>query len=135
MAVARYYDHDLGEWVLLAAGRDGESGASSWVDLAGKPAAYPPESHDHTASQISDATTVGRNVLKAADAATARQAIGAGTSNLALGTTSSTAAAGNHTHSQYATTTQVEARTPEIRVVSSPDLATSPGVLYVVREG
>ena len=30
--------------------------------------------------------------------------------------------------------TTVQARTPEIRVVSSPDLATSPGVLYVVKE-
>jgi hypothetical protein len=28
----------------------------------------------------------------------------------------------------------VEARTPEIRVVSSSNLATSPGVLYVVLE-
>lgn len=51
-----------------------------------------------TAAQISDATTVGRNVLKAADAAAARTAIGAGTSSLAIGTTASTAAAGNHVH-------------------------------------
>ena len=94
-----------------------------------------PASHTHTAEQISDATTVGRNVLKASSQSAARTAIGAGTSNLALGTTSSTAAAGDHTHSQYATTAQVEARTPEIRTVSSPDLATSPGVLYVVMEG
>ena len=57
-----------------------------------------PESHTHTALQISDATTVGRSVLTAASQAVARTAIGAGTSNLALGTTSSTAAAGNHTH-------------------------------------
>ena len=83
MAVARYYDHDRGEWVLLAAGRDGVSGASSWDDLTDKPATFPPETH---------------------------------------------------THSQYATTSQVEARTPEIRVVSSPEQATSPGVLYVVME-
>lgn len=40
----------------------------------------------------------------------------------------------SHTHSQYATTAQVEARNPEIRVVSSPEQATSPGVLYVVTE-
>lgn len=83
MAVARYYDHDAGEWVLLAAGRDGADGPSSWDDIADKPSVYPPESH---------------------------------------------------THSQYATTTQVTARTPEIRIVSSPELATSPGVLYVVGE-
>ncbi|MFI8664215.1 hypothetical protein ACIGKR_29760 [Rhodococcus qingshengii] len=56
-------------------------------------------SHSHVAAEISDATTVGRNVMKAADAAAARGAIGAGTgngnSNLALGTTSSTAMRGD----------------------------------------
>lgn len=53
-----------------------------------------------TAANITDATAVGRNVLKATDAAAARTAIGAGTgnSNLALGTTGTTAAAGNHSH-------------------------------------
>lgn len=40
-------------------------------------------------------STVGKQVLAAADAAAARSAIGAGTSNLALGTTDSTAKAGN----------------------------------------
>lgn len=45
------------------------------------------------------------------------------------------AAPASHTHSEYATTEQVNARTPEIRMVSSPELATSPGVLYVVEEG
>jgi len=34
--------------------------------------------HTHTAEQVSNATTVGRNVMKAADAAAARTAIGAG---------------------------------------------------------
>lgn len=41
------------------------------------------------------ASTVGGNVLVATDAAAARTAIGAGTSSLALGTTSTTALAGN----------------------------------------
>ncbi|MCC4300430.1 hypothetical protein [Rhodococcus sp. 3-2] len=54
-----------------------------------------PKAHMHVATDISDSTTVGRNVLKAADAAAARTAIGAGTSSLATGTTGSTAAAGN----------------------------------------
>lgn len=56
-------------------------------------------SHTHEAANITDATTVGRNVIKAADAAAARTAIGAGTgngtSNLAIGTTSSTALRGD----------------------------------------
>jgi hypothetical protein len=70
----------------------------SWSDVTGKPSTFTPSSHTHPASQISDATTVGRNVLTASDAAAARSAIGAGTSNLALGSTSGTAAAGNHNH-------------------------------------
>lgn len=75
----------------------------SWSDVTGKPSTFTPSSHTHPASQISDATTVGRNVLTASDAAAARSAIGAGTSNLALGSTSGTAAAGNHNHdSAYA---------------------------------
>lgn len=48
------------------------------------------------AADISDATATGRSVLTAASAATARAAIGAGTSSLALGTTSSTAKAGDY---------------------------------------
>lgn len=48
-----------------------------------------------TSSDITDSTATGRSVITAADAAAARTAIGAGTSNLALGTTSSTALAGN----------------------------------------
>lgn len=52
--------------------------------------------HTHTASQISDSTATGRSVVTATDAAAARTAIGAGTSNLAIGTTGSTAKAGDY---------------------------------------
>lgn len=74
-----------------------------------------------TAAAITDSTVVGRAVLKAVDAAAARTAIGAGTSNLELGTTASTAKAGNYTPSWTEVTskptviaagnTQAEART------------------------
>lgn len=53
--------------------------------------------HTHTASEISDSTATGRSVLTAASAAAARTAIGAGTSDLAIGTTGTTAMAGNKT--------------------------------------
>ncbi|WP_222182782.1 hypothetical protein [Geminicoccus harenae] len=49
-----------------------------------------------TVDTLSGATAVGRSVMKAADGAAARTAIGAGTSSLALGTTASTAKAGNY---------------------------------------
>ena len=56
-----------------------------------------------TSANITDATATGRSVLTATDAAAARTAIGAGTSNLTIGTTASTAKAGNYTP----TTTEV----------------------------
>lgn len=62
----------------------------SYTDLINVPAPTP-----ITADSITDATTTGKNVLKAADQAAARAAIGAGTSNLTLGTTGTTALAGN----------------------------------------
>lgn len=71
-----------------------------------------------TAANITDATTVGRNVLKAADAGAARSAIGAGTgdgnSNLALGTTATTAAKGDHTHTAADVTDLGDAATLDV---------------------
>lgn len=43
------------------------------------------------------ATALGKSLLSATDANTARNAIGAGTSNLAIGTTATTAKVGNYT--------------------------------------
>jgi hypothetical protein len=59
-----------------------------------------------TSADITDATSVGRSVLTAADAAAARTAIGAGTSNLTIGTTASTAKAGNYTPPDATTSTR-----------------------------
>lgn len=77
-----------------------------WADITDKPTTFAPSAHTHTATQISDSTTTGRSLLTATDAAAARATIGAGTSSLALGTTGSTAAAGNHTHA-YSTMTGI----------------------------
>lgn len=52
--------------------------------------------HTHVAADITNSTATGRSVLTATDAAAARTAIGAGTSSLALGTTGTTAKAGNY---------------------------------------
>lgn len=49
-----------------------------------------------TAASITDASPIGRNVITAPDAAAVRTAIGSGTSNLTLGSTGSTAKAGNY---------------------------------------
>lgn len=55
-----------------------------------------PGNYQPAAANITDATAFGRSILTAVDAATARGLMGAGTSNLALGTTSSTAKAGDY---------------------------------------
>lgn len=71
------------------------NGASTWTALGYWISDV--AAHTHPASQISDATALGRQILQAVDAASARTLIGAGTSNLAIGTTATTAMAGNKT--------------------------------------
>ena len=101
-------------------GGGGGGGETAWVDVTGKPDTFPPTigsgadqavagndsrltdarpptGHTHPAAQISDSTPTGRTVLSAANPADARTAIGAGTSSLALGVTSSTAKPGDWT--------------------------------------
>lgn len=70
-------------------------GTATWTALSFFISAV--AAHTHTASAISDSTATGRSVLTAVDAAAARTAIGAGTSSLVIGTTGSTAMAGNKT--------------------------------------
>ena len=78
------------------------SGLATTTALTNGLAGKADTNHTHTAAQISDATTTGRSVLTAATAATARTAIGAGTSNLTIGTTGTTAAAGNRAATEAA---------------------------------
>ena len=89
--------------IVQAAALGGTSGTADWSTITNIPSTFPPSAHTHPVSQVSDMTTVGRAVAVAPDAQTARAAIGAGTgngtSNLILGTSSTTAAPGNHTHS------------------------------------
>ncbi|KLP39870.1 hypothetical protein ABR36_10295 [Enterobacter ludwigii] len=47
-------------------------------------------------TDISGVTSFGKTLIESTDAATARTAIGAGTSSLAIGTTATTAKAGNY---------------------------------------
>lgn len=83
-------------------------------------------SHTHPATGISDSTTVGRSVMTAATAAAARSAIGA--TDLAIGTTGTTAMAGNTTLADLG-------GTPTVVLTQSAYDAIAPGVpgvLYVV---
>jgi len=121
--------HDVGLGDIIQDLQEAEGGGGqsvTWADITSKPATFPPSTHTHTASQISDASSVGRSVLTAADAAAARTAIGAGTSSLTIGTTASTAAAGNHTHdaAAIASGTLDAARIPTLAQSKVTNLAT-----------
>lgn len=74
----------------IGAGTSNFSG--SYTDLTNKPT-IPAAA---TVDKLSGAGTIGKTVMKAATAEAARTAIGAGTSNLTIGTTATTAKAGNY---------------------------------------
>lgn len=74
--------------------------AATWANLSGKPAV----------------------IAAGADQAAARTAIGAGTSNLAIGTSASTAAAGNHNHNGvYATAADLAALVARVEALESAE--------------
>jgi hypothetical protein len=133
-----------GVWLPAPTGSGGTSiaGAPSvWPDT------FPASAHNHPASQISDATTVGKSLVTAVDQAAARAAIGAGTgngtSNLVLGATATTAAPGNHAHGASAVTvatgtglaaTDVQGALTELASRSTGGSGTVPsGILVEVR--
>lgn len=68
------------------------------------------ESSAVTVASITDAGATGRTVLLSTDAAAARTAIGAGTSNLTVGTTAATAKAGNYTPTSAEVSTALKAK-------------------------
>jgi hypothetical protein len=84
-------------------------------------------------TDITDSTATGRAVLTAADAPTARTAIGAGTSSLVLGTTAGTAKAGDYAPPaasetvagvvELATVTEAQAGTDTARAVTPAGVA------------
>lgn len=90
----------VGRGVMLApdanAARSSIGAGTSNLALGTTSTTAKPGDYQPTTAGISDATTTGRSLLTAIDATTARNAIGAGTSSLAIGTTSTTAKAGNY---------------------------------------
>lgn len=93
------HTHAISDVTGLQTALDGKQPVGSYAtttDLSDGLATKAAVVHTHTSDQITDATATGRTLLTAADAATARSAIGAGSSSLTLGTTSTTAKAGNY---------------------------------------
>lgn len=99
-------------------------------------------SHTHTKADITDLETVStgavpNSIVKRTTDGTIHlpstpSSSSAATSKYYVDTEVGKKADASHTHSQYATTAQVEARTPEIRVVSSLPSSPLPGVVYLV---
>jgi hypothetical protein len=66
-------------------GPQGESGVSTWNDIAGKPATFPPETHTHALSALTQSSaTSGQVVTWSGSAWTAEDLDGNGTSSSAL---------------------------------------------------
>lgn len=84
----------------------------TWAQVTGKPSTFAPSAHTHTWADITDKPAI---IASGATQAAARTAIGAGTgnSNLAIGTTASTAKAGNYTPSATEVVNALRAMTPE----------------------
>lgn len=76
-----------------------------------------------TVDNLAGATTVGKSVMKAADGAAARTAIGAGTSSLVVGTGATQAKAGNYTPNTAEVSTALKAKTQiaALATVTTPD--------------
>lgn len=87
-----------------------------------------------TVADITDSTDVGKALMKAVDAAAARTAIGAGTSNLAVGTAASQAKAGNYTPTSAEVSTALKAKTQiaALATVSVADATDLPTALTLV---
>lgn len=106
-------------------------GATWNVNIAGQPSTFPPSPHTHLKSQISDINTFVQGVLNSADMQAFRAAIGAGTgsgtSNLTLGSTSTTAAPGNHVHAASALSFAPTASLPATDVQTAIQQAAATG--------
>ena len=106
-----------GKYVLTAGGSSfiftmPQATVSSVISVAGKTGEVTLDKNDVGLGNVGNfkaVSTVASQGLTSTEKSNARNNIGAGTSNLTLGSTASTAAAGNHTHSQYATKTEAYA--------------------------
>jgi hypothetical protein len=110
-------------------------GSTAWNSLVYQGADKAAVNHTHTVSQLSDATTIGKDILQDVTAADVRATIGAGTSNLAIGTTGTTAMAGNKTFAfSEITGLLATAQLPPIAITNVYPVATQAAMLALTAE-
>jgi hypothetical protein len=119
-------------WVLTPAGWAQQATSTSGISGAPDtwPTSFPAAPHTHPATQIADATSVGRAVMTAQDAQTARAAIGAGTPVTpfpGFGNTSTTAARGDHVHAATEVTFAPTTAIPDTNVQAAIERAATMG--------
>lgn len=125
---------------VVIEGGSGGGGTATWQTLGGKPDVFPPSGHTHTRADLSDISTLARQVLAATTPQQFRALIeagtGNGTSNLQLGTSATTAAPGSHTHSQYVDSSQAAA-IADARIAASGGAGSGGGsvMAWIYRSG
>lgn len=112
----------------IGAGTSNFSG--SYADLSNKPT-IPAAA---TVDNLGGAGATGKAVMKATSAEAARTAIGAGTSNLTIGTTASTAKAGNYTPTttEVSNSLKAKAQIAALTEIADPATATAEDVATAV---
>lgn len=113
---------------VIGAGTSNFSG--SYADLSNKPT-IPAAA---TVDNLGGAGATGKVVMKATNAEAARTAIGAGTSNITIGTTASTAKAGNYspTTNEVAASLKAKAEITALTEIADPAEATAEDVATAV---
>lgn len=110
-------------------------GSTLWNALAYEGSDKALVGHTHTVSQLSDATQIGKDILLDATAADVRTTIGAGTSSLVIGTTGTTAMAGNKTFAfSEITGTIATAQLPPIAITNLYTVADQAAMLALTAE-
>lgn len=110
-------------------------GSTVWNSLVYQGADKALVGHTHTVSQLSDATQIGKDILLDATAADVRATIGAGTSSLVIGTSGTTAKAGNWVPSFSEVTGVLStAQLPPIAISNTYPVASQAAMLALTAE-
>jgi len=131
-----FYLSEADVWVQIPGtpGVDGEPASQAWADVTGKPTTFPPETHNHTASQVSDFASASRAQVEGALVAGGNVTITpAGTGDARTLTIAATGSGGSpggatgkvqfNNAGAFAGATSVEIESGNLRLVATTDPA------------